>query len=150
MPQTKTRRKEYYQENKDKIIAAVSEYHVANREAICARKREYVAANKELVAERNKKYRKEHKDELAAKAVERSAKTKAFVEAIKAAPCHDCGGSFPPCVMEIHHLTPRRASGASKNWLRWSQEHIERELEKCVVVCANCHCIRDAALNGAE
>lgn len=146
MPQTSQQRKASYQQNKAARIAAVRQYYADNKDAIRARERTRRASEKPAIAARNKAYQEAHKVELAAGAVVRSAKTKAFIESVKRRPCYDCGGSFPACAMEIHHLMPRRVSGAAKNWLRWSIARIEAELAKCVIVCANCHSIRDAAL----
>ena len=55
-------------------------------------------------------------------------------------PCIDCGLTFPPVVMQFHHRDP-----ATKKYTVGACPTIatlERELEKCDVICANCHCLR--------
>lgn len=50
--------------------------------------------------------------------------------------CHDCGGSYQDFQYDFHHLDPTKKDVnpskalANNNWA---------ELEKCVMVCANCH-----------
>jgi hypothetical protein len=56
-------------------------------------------------------------------------------------PCVDCGRTYPPYVMEWDHLP-----GAIKTLVladtrkaAYSKKRILAELEKCDLVCANCH-----------
>ena len=56
-------------------------------------------------------------------------------------PCVDCGGNFPPECMDWDHIkgTKRRAVAKIRGN---SQKYILDEIEKCELVCANCHRIR--------
>lgn len=56
-------------------------------------------------------------------------------------PCIDCGGVFHFSVMDFDHVNGNKVFAISKNPLR-NIESIKREIEKCEVVCANCHRIR--------
>lgn len=65
-----------------------------------------------------------------------------LVAEYKARPCSDCGGSFPPCAMDLHHRDPGDkefvlGQAALKSWKR-----VRAEMDKCDLVCANCHRIR--------
>ncbi len=70
---------------------------------------------------------------------------KAFIIKLKDLPCTDCGKKYPHYVMDFDHR-----SGVSKldnishlvnqNFLTYDQ--ILTEVEKCDLVCANCHRIR--------
>jgi hypothetical protein len=58
--------------------------------------------------------------------------------------CADCGlQTKHNCVYDFHHLEPFKKdfgisnSGHTKSW-----EKIKAELEKCTMICANCHRIR--------
>ena len=56
--------------------------------------------------------------------------------------CADCGGTFHPACYDFHHRDPREKAF---NWtklrlLRWSA--VRRELDKCDLLCANCHRLR--------
>ena len=58
-------------------------------------------------------------------------------------PCSDCGGLFPPCCLDYHHLDGAIKEDAVTNLLsKASKKRIFEEIAKCVLVCANCHRIR--------
>lgn len=61
----------------------------------------------------------------------------------KRKPCTDCGGVFDPVCMEFDHMPDKpKCFGISGNW-RWkSLDATAAEIEKCEVVCANCHRLR--------
>lgn len=58
--------------------------------------------------------------------------------------CVDCGAVYPPAVMEFHHLDPTEKDDNEK-MLYSSFEKAKAELDKCVLLCANCHRIRHAS-----
>jgi hypothetical protein len=62
---------------------------------------------------------------------------------LKEAPCMDCGGFFPPAAMDFDHVRGEKLSSISKlvsDSARW--ELVVIEIEKCDLVCANCHRLR--------
>lgn len=54
--------------------------------------------------------------------------------------CLDCNGVFHYAVYDFHHLKDKDLDWG-KLRLR-SQETIDKELKKCVLLCANCHRVR--------
>ena len=57
--------------------------------------------------------------------------------------CMDCGGKYPSYVLDLDHRDPSKKSFTPAHLYRtnsWNKMIIE--LEKCDVVCANCHRIR--------
>lgn len=56
--------------------------------------------------------------------------------------CHDCGGSFPLCVYAFHHLDPSQKDYNPSRAIQLGEEKMWKELDKCVMLCANCHMIR--------
>jgi hypothetical protein len=57
--------------------------------------------------------------------------------------CTDCGGTFPPEVMQWDHLPGTIKLGEISDKMRQcSPKLIFEELAKCELVCANCHAIR--------
>ena len=68
-----------------------------------------------------------------------------FVVALKKKPCMDCGVQYPYYVMDFDHRD-RKTKLASINQMvnfhSYSKEKILVEIEKCDLVCANCHRIR--------
>lgn len=59
-------------------------------------------------------------------------------------PCADCGEK-DPIVLEFDHLDPKNKNYNISNMMSYSWEKIEKEIEKCQVVCANCHRRRTAS-----
>ena len=53
--------------------------------------------------------------------------------------CLDCGKSYPPYVYDIHHLDGDTKLDNPSRLLRGSWEVAKAELDKCVLLCANCH-----------
>lgn len=71
------------------------------------------------------------------------AEKRAYLHEVKSQPCADCGGTFPPCVMDLHHRDEGEKLfnvGLSVGSVGW--ERLREEVAKCDVVCANCHRIR--------
>lgn len=67
----------------------------------------------------------------------------ALINKLKNNPCVDCGKIYPPWIMDFDHRegTIKKASisqAVHTNKL-WKIEHIMVELEKCDLVCSNCH-----------
>ena len=74
---------------------------------------------------------------------ERRQRGKQYVDAIKSQACTDCGVQYPPYVMDFDHVRGEKLLNLSKlrhSRLAWSR--LIAELEKCEVVCSNCHRIR--------
>lgn len=67
-----------------------------------------------------------------------------FVNSLKDRPCLDCGSYFPPYVMDFDH---RDAGLKVNNIARFIREGVSKakilaEIEKCDLVCSNCHRVR--------
>lgn len=75
---------------------------------------------------------------------------KAFVKQLKeSTPCADCGKYFPHFVMDFDHL------GDDKEYLISSMvgsgygiTTIQKEIDKCELVCSNCHRVRTFTRSG--
>jgi formate-dependent nitrite reductase cytochrome c552 subunit len=58
-------------------------------------------------------------------------------------PCRDCGNSFPSYVMDFDHRDPSTKIAPVATLIsRGSEVAVWEEIEKCDVVCSNCHRIR--------
>jgi hypothetical protein len=58
-------------------------------------------------------------------------------------PCTDCGISYHPCVMQFDHIADNK-DRAVANLVNQavSIARLQAEIDKCELVCANCHSIR--------
>ncbi len=71
----------------------------------------------------------------------RAIKIREKLNLLKDVPCKDCGGRFPPACMDFDHVRGEKsfnlATALSRGWSK-----VLLEVEKCDVVCANCHRLR--------
>lgn len=67
---------------------------------------------------------------------------KAQLVAYKGGKCKDCGGIFPPCVYHFDHINPFDKSFTICEKKHRPIEEVKKEVDKCDLVCANCHAIR--------
>jgi hypothetical protein len=77
----------------------------------------------------------------------RLERTARLIEYFKTHPCADCGAD-DPVVLEFDHLRDKSFAIAS-GLVDYSWARILEEIEKCEVVCANCHRRRTAERRGA-
>lgn len=77
------------------------------------------------------------------------ARRKDLARSLKSAPCADCGIQYPWYVMQFDHVRGKKLGHVTQMpILNWSLEKFLAEVEKCDVVCANCHAQRTAERGG--
>ena len=74
----------------------------------------------------------------------RQVATLKFLRDLRRLPCQDCGGTFPPWVMDFDHRDPAKKAFnlMSGRAMLMSRARLIAEVEKCDIVCANCHAAR--------
>lgn len=75
---------------------------------------------------------------------ERQQKTKQKCIDYLGGKCNDCGGKFSTHVYDFHHLDPATKEFGISKKLTSSFENLKSELDKCVLLCRNCHRKRHA------
>ncbi len=67
-----------------------------------------------------------------------------LIDGFKDTPCQDCKIKYPPYVMDFDHRPEeiKNFNLAKAVWGNTSRECIVKEIQKCDLVCANCHRIR--------
>lgn len=104
------------------------------------------AARYKAEPDKQKKYKREwyERNRLAmipaAKA--RREKTREFINVHKSGPCTDCGNCFPSCAMDFDHVRGVKYRDIGKMLNHTNTALVFAEIEKCEVVCANCHRVR--------
>jgi len=85
-----------------------------------------------------------HRVSTARRRRERRDECRARLDKLKTdMPCVDCGGRFHPVQMDFDHLPGAvKLSGVSAMIGTHAWPAIQREVEKCELVCANCHRLR--------
>lgn len=102
--------------------------------------------------EASRRYYEAHKEEIAAKRkatrTQASLRKKGTREWMRArlaqikeeSPCVDCGVNYPYYVMDFDHVRgEKKLNLARMVSTTYSWEAIMEEVEKCEIVCSNCH-----------
>jgi len=118
-----------------KQLKHIEEYH-PNK--VC--KLRVVGTCKSCYKIRITKWYKDNRDKRQQYANERNRSRKQFWIEYKGGKCEDCGGEFPPCVFDFHHEGLKDMNPSSA--ITMSFENQKKELDKCILLCANCHRIR--------
>jgi hypothetical protein len=135
--------------NRDKVRASVSKYMKKKREdpGFVEREREhrklYYYENQEEQQRKSREYMRQyylnHKEELDQRNREKYAKRRLWFESfLSSQKCSVCGFSDPEC-LDFHHKNPSTKDYCITQILSFSIERINREMEKCIILCANCH-----------
>lgn len=93
-------------------------------------------------AEWYQKHKKEHRAKVIIRTKEQEELGRKLIRQAKAKPCADCGVQYPHYVMDFDHLPEFEKLKNVSNMLRHSLEALQKEIDKCEVVCSNCHRVR--------
>ena len=78
----------------------------------------------------------------ALRARENYYKTQEYIRGLKTA-CIKCGYNKNPAALEFHHPDDNKDSEvaklASRSWSQPLKQRIDEEIQKCEILCANCH-----------
>lgn len=127
------------------------DYYLANKEAICARAKARYAAQGPSLRRAMQKVRELARQERLRGKRRRPSSTSAAVKRAQAfvlkaktnKPCKDCRQFYPPYVFDFDHVRgTKRADISEMVWAGRSLAILTTEMEKCDLVCANCHRVR--------
>ena len=123
----KARAKRYRELNPEKVKESQKKYRETNPEKVKERRKNWAMANKELVNH----YSKNHRDTR-----------REFLDIIKLEEgCQTCGYNEHPRALQFDHINPAEKLFNIAHLLTCSMDKLLTELEKCRVLCANCHSI---------
>lgn len=93
--------------------------------------------------EYQKAYYKKHPLSIDKSAKERQQRIRDYIRSVKDAPCVDCNEKYPYYVMDFDHINGVKSFNLSIAANKFkSLKKIKDEIEKCEIVCSNCHRIR--------
>lgn|SRR5882724_6084317 len=72
-------------------------------------------------------------------AVERQRELKKTAIEHKGGKCQKCGYNKCQAALEFHHLKPEEKDFAISRCKNNSFEKVKKELDKCILICSNCH-----------
>lgn len=94
-------------------------------------------------AEAKKRYFLKNKEVCSARVQKGKRSKRKYIAEHKKRPCKDCGVQYAWYVMDLDHKPGvKKIAGLAVMVQGYSWEKILAELEKCDVVCSNCHRIR--------
>jgi len=85
--------------------------------------------------------RARHLAQVAGRRRRRTERHKRLIEELKGQPCSDCGQVFPPFVMDFDHVAGKTGE-VGRLVSTHGTDRLLAEIERCEVVCANCHSMR--------
>jgi hypothetical protein len=89
--------------------------------------------------EYNKKYYKKNPRSINESSIKRRREIRQLVMEAKSVPCSDCGIEYPYYVMDLDHLKEKKFNLSTASSKYRSLEIVQKEIDKCEVVCSNCH-----------
>lgn len=90
-----------------------------------------------------KKHYEANKERFAHKALRRRERIREYIASKKTGPCKDCGGRFHWVAMDFDHVRGDKLFEIGEaTRVGISEGKIDAEIEKCDLVCSNCHRIR--------
>ena len=149
--------KKYYTEHRDEILQKQKEYYQRNKEEILKREKEHRRQPEILQKkqEYSKEYRETNKASIRAKNAEKKDHYREYDKLRKTERrkligqiqlrygCMNPGckweGEFEPCQLDFHHFDPSLKTERVSVMVNYSFEKLATEINKCVVLCRNCH-----------
>ena len=122
------------------------------KEERAAKAKVYCAANKEAIKAQQKAYYEANKEEVAAKKKSKRYERNLMLFNYKGAGCSHCGLSEPDHleIYDYHHIDPTTKLYGVSRILTGPIERLMTEVDKCLLLCANCHRREHARLNKEE
>jgi hypothetical protein len=101
-------------------------------------------SSRELQRGYNVRYYATHRQAELERVKRRQQATLAFLRDLRRVPCDDCKEMFPPHMMDFDHRDPSKKlfTIAGAHAVLMPRDKLIAEVEKCDVVCANCHALR--------
>lgn len=136
--------KEYAQKNRSRINANAQ--NPARKEKRKLYLEEYFLdpEKKEMDVLRKRKYYEDNKEDLANKArLCREENKKLILDVQLHFLCMNPNcpwqGPYDPSILEFHHVDPKNKRAAVKTMTQYPTSSIAEEINKCVLLCCNCH-----------
>jgi len=120
----------YSERRKQRRLANIDKERDGNKKSY----QKYKLARIQSVTE----YRRQNKDKVKIWSKKnKTKKQKEWSDWKSTLKCSNCPESHISC-LEFHHIDPSQKEGLITK-LRFSKEKLQKELEKCIVLCSNCH-----------
>ena len=134
-------------QTKEEKAAWQKQYYQDNKEAILAEKKQYDEDHKEERAARDKQYYEDNRKAIKAK---RDARSLELFE-YKGGACEHCSSRELDylAMYEYHHVDPTTKLYTVGLIMKGPMDRLYAEVDKCLLLCANCHRKEHVNLNKA-
>lgn len=127
-------------EEKAKVYARTERYRAKNPELYREAANKHYHANKEKCAERARKWRNANKQYRRDQQRERKRERKLWAIQYLGGKCRRCSAVVHPAAFDLHHRNAAsKADRDPSKMLQFSLSRLTAELDKCDLLCANCH-----------
>lgn len=116
--------------SKCNVEKPLNEYY-SNRPDCKQCKRDTTNTHYEKTQDARRLYSKERRNKMKLKCIE-------YLGSV----CADCGKSYHQACFDFHHLDPTKKDKEVGSLMSASWENVKKELDKCVLLCSNCHRVR--------
>lgn len=82
---------------------------------------------------------KQNKSQYIDRNMRANIKRRKYLQQLKSCPCADCGVQYPYYVMDFDHRKGEEKVFEMNRVSYVSMRALKKEIEKCDIVCANCH-----------
>lgn len=117
-------------------------WEARNKEKREAQRKLYYKQNRDIQIAKASTWAKENKDKFNNRQNLRRLKNKLKAISYLGGICKDCKQSFPPRVFDFHHRDDTSKEINPNVAVRLTWEKFKTELDKCDLLCANCHRLR--------
>ena len=121
------------------IVVKYKDFTPEKKQAMREASIKYYHANKEKAAEKAKRWRETNKDYVREKQREDKRNRKLWAIEYLGGRCTMCKNTYHPAVYEFHHIDPENKDRDPSKMLQLSLARLTEELNKCTLLCANCH-----------
>ncbi len=109
---------------------------------LCVQKynKQYSIDNKDKILKDKKQYYEDNKEKINQKQKDKRIRNKEYTDKVKAKQGCACGEK-DPCCLDFHHINPKTKHKEVSTLVKgaYSIKMIQEEIDKCEVLCANCH-----------
>lgn len=126
-------------EEKNSHYSNTEKYRAEHPELYRTATQRYYHANKEKAAIRAKAWRASNIEYVKTKQREDKRLRKIRAVEYLGGKCGKCGQEWHPAIYEFHHRDPSTKERDPSKMLSLSWERLSTELDKCILLCANCH-----------
>lgn len=117
------------------------------KQALALRDKGYT--RREIIAELGCSYGTAHKYKSPTYE-KRRKENEEYLLSMKDNPCSICGIKYHPAAMDFHHRNPsEKKFSVGSNFRKYALKSVKAEIEKCDLICSNCHRILEYEKNGS-